>query len=85
MLSGGGNRSDWVRNLLGDPRVHLRVGSEEWEATARVVTDPDEVAAARRLLAAKYQGWQEGRPMSGWAATALPIAIDLPVRPDGPG
>lgn len=85
LLSGGGNRSDWVRNLLGDPRVHLRVGSEEWEATARVVTDPDEDAAARRLLAAKYQGWEEGRPMSGWAATALPIAIDLPVSPAGPG
>lgn len=67
-----------MRNLIKNPRVHLRLGFEEWDATARVVTDPEEDAAARRLLAAKYQGWEEGRPMSGWAATALPIAIDLP-------
>lgn len=57
--------------------MHIRVGSEEWDATAREVTDPPEDALARRLLAAKYQGWLEGEPLSGWAATALPVAIDL--------
>jgi hypothetical protein len=31
---------------------------------------------ARRLLAAKYQGWREGRSLSGWARTAVPIAIE---------
>jgi hypothetical protein len=41
------------------------------------VDDPDEEARVRRLLAGKYQGWREGRPLSGWAQTALPIAIEL--------
>ena len=32
---------------------------------------------ARRLLDAKYHGWSEGRALTGWAQTALPVAIDL--------
>jgi hypothetical protein len=43
---------------------------------ARFVDDPDEDAAARRLLATKYQSWREGRPLSRWASTALVVAID---------
>lgn len=77
LLSGGGVRSDWVRNLRAEPQATVRVGDRTWEATARPVTDQDEDALARRLLAAKYQGWREGRPMSRWAATALPVALDL--------
>ncbi len=36
-----------------------------------------EDALARRLLAAKYQGWSEGRSLSAWARESLPVAIDL--------
>ena len=28
-------------------------------------------------MAAKYQGWREGRPLSTWAREALCMAIDL--------
>ena len=77
LLSGGGRRSDWVRNLLVDPSVAVRIGERTFDGTARVVADHGEDAAARRLLAAKYQGWHEGRPLSGWAEGALAIAIDL--------
>jgi deazaflavin-dependent oxidoreductase (nitroreductase family) len=77
LLSGGGERSDWVRNLQADPRVSLRIGDRQWSANARVVEDPAEEATARRLLASKYQGWREGRPLSRWAGTALPVAMDL--------
>jgi deazaflavin-dependent oxidoreductase (nitroreductase family) len=77
LLSGGGERSDWVRNLRANPAVTVRLGDRELAATARVVTDEAEEAMARRLLAGKYQGWREGRPMSGWATTALPVALDL--------
>jgi deazaflavin-dependent oxidoreductase (nitroreductase family) len=76
VLSGGGDRSDWVRNLIVDPRVTLRIGGRTWEARARVVEDPDEDAEARRLLAGKYQGWREEAPLSRWARTALPVAIE---------
>jgi deazaflavin-dependent oxidoreductase (nitroreductase family) len=76
LLSGGGDRSDWVRNLRADPRVSVRIADRTWGARGWVVEDPDEEAAARRLLAAKYQGWREGAPLSRWAATALPVAIE---------
>lgn len=77
LLSGGGGRSDWVKNLRADPGVTVRIGDREWRARARVVEDGEEEARARRLLASKYQGWREGKRMSGWATTALPVAIDL--------
>jgi deazaflavin-dependent oxidoreductase (nitroreductase family) len=76
MLSGGGNRSDWVRNLREDPAVRIEVGGVGRPARARVVTDAAEDASARRLLATKYQGWREGRPLSTWARTALPVAVE---------
>ena len=82
LLSGGGDRSDWVRNLRADPSVTVRLGSREADevaATARAVESGDEDEAARRLLAAKYQGWDDTRAMSSWARTALPIAVE-PVR-----
>ncbi|HEX2030225.1 MAG TPA: nitroreductase family deazaflavin-dependent oxidoreductase [Actinomycetota bacterium] len=76
LLSGGGDRSDWVRNLLADPVATLRIGELDRPVRGRVVRDADEEAIARRLLAAKYQRWREGRPLSGWARTALPVALD---------
>jgi deazaflavin-dependent oxidoreductase (nitroreductase family) len=80
LLSGGADRSDWVRNLRADPHVGVRIADREWEARARIVSDADEDARVRRLLAAKYQGWREGAPLSGWAQTALPVAIDVVSR-----
>jgi deazaflavin-dependent oxidoreductase (nitroreductase family) len=77
LLSGGGAESDWVRNLVADPAVTVRIGDETFEGRARVVEDPEEDAMARRLLATKYQGWHPGEELSTWARTALPVAIDL--------
>jgi deazaflavin-dependent oxidoreductase (nitroreductase family) len=77
LLSGGGDRSDWVRNIRAEPKVSVRVGDQVRPGMARLVDDLDEDAAARRLLASKYQGWREGRPLSQWASTALVAAIDL--------
>jgi deazaflavin-dependent oxidoreductase (nitroreductase family) len=76
LLSGGGDRSDWVRNLRANPSVGIRIGGVERPARARVVTDGDEVGTARRLLAAKYQGWREGAELSTWARTALVVAVE---------
>jgi deazaflavin-dependent oxidoreductase (nitroreductase family) len=75
--SGGGRRSDWVRNLTADPRVGVKIGERSFSGHAAIITDPNDDQMARRLLATKYQGWQEGQEMSGWAQTALPVAIDL--------
>jgi deazaflavin-dependent oxidoreductase (nitroreductase family) len=77
LLSGGGEASDWVRNIRADGRVRVRIGKDEFEGEARPVEDEAEEAMARRLLAAKYQNWKAGKPLSSWARTALPIAIAL--------
>ena len=78
LLSGGGDRADWVRNLRKSPRVRLRIGTQSTSAKARLLrggTKEDELA--RQLLDGKYQGWREGKRLSSWARNALPVAIDL--------
>ena len=77
MLAGGRERAHWVRNILADDRVRLRLGGTTVAATGRIVTDPAEELRARHLVAAKYQGWSEGRPLSAWAAGSLPVAVEL--------
>ena len=37
MLSGGRERSNWVRNLMRTPAVRVRIGDREFEGTARIV------------------------------------------------
>lgn len=78
VLSGGQDRSDWVRNLQAEPRASLRLGSIDHRVTARLDVDGTvEGDRARRLLDAKYHRWREGQPLTRWAATALPVAFDL--------
>jgi deazaflavin-dependent oxidoreductase (nitroreductase family) len=76
MLSGGGDRSDWVRNLREEPRVSVRVGAEESGGRARIVEDSPEDELARRLLHEKYASRYSG-DLSSWRASALPVAVDL--------
>jgi deazaflavin-dependent oxidoreductase (nitroreductase family) len=76
MLSGGRDRSNWVKNLIREPRVSVRIAERMWEGRARVVRDPDEDARARELLASKYAP-RYGGDLSSWRETALPIAVDL--------
>ena len=76
MLSGGGERSDWVKNLIRDPQVMVRVGDQSVQGRARIVTDEDEEARARRLLLEKYSPGYSG-DLSNWGTTALPVAVDL--------
>jgi deazaflavin-dependent oxidoreductase (nitroreductase family) len=77
LLAGGRERAHWVRNIAASPAVRLGLGGRWISGTARAVEgDPDE-QTARELLAAKYQGWTPGRRLSDWAATSLPVRIDL--------
>src|SRR2546422_5976032 len=78
MLSGGGDDADWVRNLRKTPRVRLRIGTQTATGTARVLrAGSKEDELARQLLDGKYQGWRDGKRLSGWARTALPVAVEL--------
>ena len=76
-LLSGSNSSDWVKNLLKTPSVTVRIGKYTFAGTARVVKEKEEDTTARYLIAEKYQEWEEGKRLSEWARTALPIAIDL--------
>lgn len=77
LLSGGGHDSDWVKNLLKDPVVTVRIARHIFSGTARLVTDKEEETTARYKLAEKYQEWEQGRTLSEWARTALVVGIDL--------
>jgi deazaflavin-dependent oxidoreductase (nitroreductase family) len=72
MLSGGLDRSDWVKNLKRDPAVSVRIARRTFTGRARVVEDPAEEARARDLVAGKY-----GRLGSEWHREGLPVAVDL--------
>jgi deazaflavin-dependent oxidoreductase (nitroreductase family) len=76
MLSGGGDRSDWVRNLRRDPAVTVEIGGASFEGRARVVTDAAEDERARTLVHDKYAGGYAG-DLGNWRRSALPIAVDL--------
>lgn len=82
MLSGGGTRSDWVKNLLRTPAVSIEIGGGRFEGQARVVADPAEGELARALVHDKYAAGYGG-DLSGWRRSALPVAVDL--RPAGDG
>jgi deazaflavin-dependent oxidoreductase (nitroreductase family) len=76
MLSGGRDRSDWVKNLIRDPNVTVRIADQTFDGRARVVSDPAEDARARELLFDKYNEGYSG-DLSDWRETSLPIAVDL--------
>jgi deazaflavin-dependent oxidoreductase (nitroreductase family) len=76
MLSGGRDRSNWVKNLVREPRVQVRIADREWNGLARVVDDPDRAARARELLFAKYTP-RYGGDLSDWRDRSLPIAVEL--------
>ena len=75
LLAGGGDRADWVRNLTISSDVGIEIGGEQRTRRARIVTDPDEDEAARRLVVGKYTPRYRG-DLEEWGRTSLPIAID---------
>jgi len=76
LLAGGGDASDWVRNLRADPAVTVRVRDLTYVAHARVVTDAIEDERARTVVFDKYQPRNAGELVS-WRARALPVALDV--------
>jgi len=80
LLSGGGGESDWVKNLLKEPSVAVRIAKHTFTGTARIVSNEEEDSAARYMLAEKYQEWKEGKTLSDWARTALVVGIDLRIE-----
>jgi len=77
ILSGGGDKSDWVKNLRKNPEVTVRIAKQTFNATARIVEDEAEQMTARNLLADKYNERRANGTLSKWARTALVVGIEL--------
>ena len=75
LLSGGRERSDWVRNLQANARVTVELGGERHAGVARVLR-PGTVEHRRacELLVGKYR---EGDNLDAWGRTALPVVIEF--------
>jgi len=57
--------AQWVKNILRDPRVRVRIQDDQFEATARVLDKEIDAALwklAQRLEREKY-GWGDGLPV----------------------
>jgi deazaflavin-dependent oxidoreductase (nitroreductase family) len=77
ILSGGGDRSDWVKNLQKNPRIRVRIDNQTFTGTASVIAGTDEDLIARETVVAKYYGWTGGPLPNDWARESLPVAIRL--------
>lgn len=77
LMSGGMDKSDWVKNLLKNPAVTVRVAHRTFEASARIVKDKREEATARIMLAEKYNELETDGSLSDWAQTALVVGFDV--------
>ena len=75
MLSGGGDRSDWVKNLRRNPKVTVRIADRRFVGLASETKDAEEDELARRLLVEKYES-SPGR-LENWRRRSLPVVVDL--------
>jgi len=80
LLAGGGETSDWVKNLREHPTVGLRLGDRDLICRARLVEDPAEDELARRVVHEKYRP-RYSDDLDEWRRTALPVAVELPEPP----
>jgi deazaflavin-dependent oxidoreductase (nitroreductase family) len=47
-------KRQWVRNLIANPKVSLRIGDETFEGTARALDDGPEMQRVVQLMRKKY-------------------------------
>ena len=76
LLSGGREKSDWVKNTRHNPDVGVKINDVQFSGKARLVTSPEEDALARRIVLEKYTP-RDSDDLTEWSRTSLPLAIDL--------
>jgi deazaflavin-dependent oxidoreductase (nitroreductase family) len=65
ILAEHGYEARWVKNVIDNPRVTVRIGDRNWTGTARVLdpeNDADMYLKARELAREKYC-WGDGLPV----------------------
>lgn len=75
IMSGNMDKSDWVKNLLKDPHVSIRIAGQTFSALAALLDDKTLESTIRIKMAAKYNE-KEGSELSEWAQTALVVKFD---------
>ncbi len=78
MVAEHGAASDYVRNLLADPKVRVKVGRRWYDGTATVLPD-DDALARRRLLDRRngLVGRADGVFFRASASEPVTIRVDL--------
>ena len=75
LMSGGMDKSDWVRNLIEEPKVTIRISSQNFDAHARVVKNEAEENPIREMMADKYRERESNGSLSEWAQAALVVGF----------
>lgn len=82
LMSGGRDRSDWVKNVMADGQVWIELDGQTRPGTARAVpADSEEDRLARNLLVEKYA--TPGNPLENWKKWSLPLVIEFSVDSGG--
>jgi deazaflavin-dependent oxidoreductase (nitroreductase family) len=76
MLSGGRDKSDWVKNALHTPSVQVKINNTMLSGQARLVNNTEEDAIARKLVFEKYVP-RSSDDLVDWARTSLPVVVDI--------
>ena len=76
MLAGGREKSDWVKNVLKNRVVQVRIDKSVFNGQARVVESGEEDTLVRKLVLEKYTP-RDSDDLTDWARTSLPVAVDL--------
>jgi len=77
LISGGRDRSDWVRNLLASRQGTVRLADDDFPVRARLpLPDGPERETAVRALHAKYRTQVSGT-VDSWLADAYIVALDV--------
>jgi len=59
VMSEGGERAHWVRNIMHNPGVSFSVGNKSFSRAAKVVEKGPAAVAVKKLMKEKY-GWDDG-------------------------
>lgn len=97
IVSIGGGRAAWVRNIRADPRVAVRIREGMFAGRARELGEPAETelaitaycGAVNPLDYAECALWRRGWPTRakiqdlhrGWFREGIPLVVELDVRP----
>lgn len=77
LMSGGRDRSDWVRNLKVNPGVAVELRDTSHSGEARIIASGSaDDRLARELLVTKYA--RPDNDLNEWGRNSLPIVIEFP-------